>query len=232
MWGAVGTTRRETQADKVVRAAEVLRRLDQAMPEAHIELDYGSPLDLLVAVLLAAQTTDRRVNQASPPLFKDFPTAAHYAAATPGELEAYIKTVGLFRNKAKSLVKLGQALVARHGGQVPTTRAALAELPGVGPKTAGVVSMHLGGDEAFPVDTHVLRLSGRLGFSQQTDPNDVEADLQRLVPRAGWFKGHQLLVWHGRRVCHARSPECHRCVVVELCPKRGVKRKDAEAQRR
>jgi endonuclease-3 len=195
------------------------------MPEAHIELDYTSPLDLLVAVVLAAQTTDRRVNQATPPLFRDFPTAAHYAKATPAELEAYIKTVGLFRNKAKSLVKLGKALVENHGGVVPLSRATLGELPGVGPKTAGVVSMHLGGDTAFPVDTHVLRLSGRLGFSRQTDPNDVEADLQRLVPEAQWFKGHQLLVWHGRRVCHARSPECHRCVVAELCPKRGVKAK-------
>ena len=195
------------------------------MPEAHIELDYTSPLDLLVAVVLAAQTTDRRVNQATPPLFRDYPTAAHYAKATPAELEAYIKTVGLFRNKAKSLVKLGKALVENHGGVVPLSRATLGELPGVGPKTAGVVSMHLGGDTAFPVDTHVLRLSGRLGFSRQTDPNDVEADLQRLVPEAQWFKGHQLLVWHGRRVCHARSPECHRCVVAELCPKRGVKAK-------
>jgi endonuclease III len=193
------------------------------MPEAHIELDSSSPLELLVAVVLAAQTTDRRVNQVTPALFRDFPSAAHYAQATQAQVEEYIKTVGLFRNKAKSLIKLGQALVAGHGGQVPISRAALAALPGVGPKTAGVVSMHLGGDEAFPVDTHVLRLSGRLGFSRKTDPDEVEEELQRLVPREGWFKGHQLLVWHGRRVCHARSPECHRCVVAELCPRRGVK---------
>ena len=202
---------------------EVLRRLDLAMPEAHIELDSSSPLELLVAVVLAAQTTDRRVNQVTPALFRDFPSAAHYARATQAQVEEYIKTVGLFRNKAKSLIKLGQALVVGHAGQVPTSRAALAALPGVGPKTAGVVSMHLGGDEAFPVDTHVLRLSGRLGFSRKTDPDEVEEELQRLVPREGWFKGHQLLVWHGRRVCHARSPECHRCVVAELCPRRGVK---------
>jgi len=194
------------------------------MPEAHIELDFSSPLELLVAVLLSAQTTDRRVNLVTPVLFQDFPTAAHYARATPAQLEAYIRTVGLFRNKAKSLVKLGQALVDTHGGKVPTRRELLATLPGVGPKTAGVVSINLGGDDAFPVDTHVLRLSGRIALSRTDTPDEVEADLQRLVPKALWFKGHQLLVWHGRRVCHARAPECHRCVVSSLCPCWGVKR--------
>lgn len=222
----VSTTRQQTHAERSTRALEILRRLDVAMPDAHIELDYTSPLELLVAVSLAAQTTDRRVNQATPSLFRDFPTPAHYAKATQSELEDYIKTVGLFRNKAKNLVKLGQALVEKHGGEVPLSRSALALLPGVGPKTAGVVSMHLGGDAAFPVDTHVLRLSGRLDFSRKSDPDEVEQELQRLVPRERWFIGHQLLVWHGRRVCHARSPECHRCTVAELCPKRGVKAKE------
>jgi endonuclease-3 len=201
----------------------MLAALDRAMPEAVIELDYETPLELLVAVVLSAQTTDKRVNLVTPALFKAFPTTQHYADATPAQLEAYIKTVGLFRNKAKSLVKLGAELVALHAGQVPTTRAALATLPGVGPKTAGVVSIHLGGDFAFPVDTHILRLSKRLGLSNHADPDDVEADLQKLVPREGWFKGHQLLIWHGRRVCHALSPECHRCTIAGLCPRRGVK---------
>jgi endonuclease-3 len=214
---------RETRAEKQQRANAIIDRLDQAMPEAKIELDYTTPLELLVAVALSAQTTDKRVNLVSPPLFRDFPTAHHYANATPKQLQAYIKTVGLFRNKAKNLAALGRELVARHGGAVPTTRAELAELPGVGLKTAGVVAIHLGSDTAFPVDTHVLRLSWRLGLTAKKKPDDVEADLQKLLPVARWFQGHQLIIWHGRRVCHARSPECHRCVVAELCPKRGVK---------
>jgi endonuclease-3 len=215
-------TKLETVEEKRARALEILKRLDAAMPEAEIELDYETPLELLVAVVLSAQTTDQRVNLVTPALFRDFPTARHYAQASPQQLEPYLKTVGLFRTKAKALVKLGQALVERHGGEVPTTRAELAELPGAGQKTAGVVSMHLGTDKAFPVDTHVLRLSKRLGLSAKAKPDDVEADLQKLVPEAWWFKGHQLLIWHGRRCCAARRPECHRCVVASLCPKKGV----------
>lgn len=215
---------RETAEAKRARAMAIIGRLDGAMPEASIELDFTTPLELLVAVALSAQTTDRRVNLVTPALFARFPTAADYAAATPQAIEAYIKTVGLYRNKAKNLVRLGQALVERHGGTVPTSRAALAELPGVGNKTAGVVSMHLGADAAFPVDTHILRLAGRLGLSTAKTPDEVEADLQRLLPQPSWFKGHQLLIWHGRRCCDARRPECHRCVVADLCPRRGVPR--------
>lgn len=195
------------------------------MPEAKIELDYTTPLELVVAVALSAQTTDKRVNLVTPALFARFQTAADYANATPAELEEFIKTVGLFRNKAKNLVKLGRALVERHGGEVPGKREELAELPGVGNKTAGVVSIHLGTDSAFPVDTHILRLSYRLGFTTETTPDEVEADLQKLFPRELWFKGHQLLIWHGRRCCDALRPECHRCVVADLCPKKGVKKK-------
>lgn len=223
-------TKREMADEKRARAIEILRRLDHAMPEAKIELDYTTPLELLVAVALSAQTTDKRVNMVTPALFKDFPTAQHYADATPAQLEKYIQTVGLFRNKAKNLVKLGQVLVERHGGVVPTSRAELAELPGAGLKTAGVVSIHLGTDHAFPVDTHILRLSKRLGLSTKTDPDGVEADLQKLVPKDWWFQGHQLLIWHGRRCCDARAPECHRCVVAELCPKKGVPKKKPKAR--
>jgi endonuclease-3 len=213
---------REPLAEKQARARAIIDRLDAAMPEAEIELDYETPLELVVAVLLSAQTTDKRVNLVTPALFRDFRSAADYARATPAEVERYIKTVGLFRNKARALVKLGQVLLERHGGEVPVSRAALAELPGVGNKTAGVVTMHLGGEPAFPVDTHILRLSKRLGLSSRSDPDDVEVDLRRLLPEARWFKGHQLLIWHGRRVCDARAPECHRCIVAELCPRRGV----------
>jgi len=216
--------KQETREQRRARAAIVLTRLAAAMPEAKIELDYRTPLQLLVAVILSAQCTDRRVNSVTPKLFADFPTATAYAKSTPAKIEKYINSLGLFRNKAISLVKLGQALEQRHGGAVPVDRAALVELPGVGPKTAGVVTMHLGGDQAFPVDTHVLRLSKRLGFSRQAKPDAVELDLQKLWPAADWFMAHQLIIWHGRRVCHARAPECHRCVLLERCPRIGVKK--------
>lgn len=219
---------RETLAEKRARAVTIITRLDAAMPEAKIELDYTTPLELVVAVALSAQTTDRRVNMVTPALFARFKTAADYAKATPAELEAFIKTVGLFRNKAKNLVKLGQALVERHGGEVPGSREALAELPGVGNKTAGVVSIHLGTDVAFPVDTHILRLSYRMGLTTKTTPDEVEEELQKLLPKELWFKGHQLLIWHGRRCCDALRPECHRCVVADLCPKKGVKKQKAK----
>lgn len=218
---------RESLVEKQRRAAQVFSKLDAAMPEAKIELDYQTPLELLVSVILSAQSTDRGVNVATPKLFARFKTASDYAAVTPEDIQPFIKTLGLFRNKSKSLVNLGKALVEEHGGVVPIRREALAKLPGVGPKTAGVVSMHLKGDEAFPVDTHILRLSVRLGFSTQTDPDSVEADLQKIFPPKLWFQGHQLIIWHGRRVCHAQKPECHRCVVEFLCPKKGVKKTKA-----
>ncbi len=195
------------------------------MPEARIELDYRTPLELVVAVSLSAQTTDKRVNLVTPALFARFRTAADYAAAPVETLQTFIKTVGLFRNKAKNLKQLGQVLLERHGGEVPGRRSELAELPGVGNKTAGVVAMHLGTDFAFPVDTHILRLSYRLGLTTKRDPDGVERELQKLVPRPLWFQGHQLLIWHGRRCCDALRPQCHRCVVAELCPKKGVKQK-------
>jgi len=217
---------REAVSHRSARALKVLEALDRAMPEANIELDYQSPLGLVASVVLSAQTTDKAVNKVTPALLERFPTPAAFARATPEQVEPYIKTLGLFRNKAKSLVALGKAIEERHGGEVPLRREALAALPGVGNKTAGVVSMHLpGGDTAFPVDTHILRLSVRLGFSTETTPDKVEADMRRLVPEPWWFKGHQLLIWHGRRVCDARAPRCEACVVAELCPKKGVKAK-------
>lgn len=217
---------RETAAERRHRALFVIERLDAAMPEAKIELDFTTPLELLVAVILSAQTTDKRVNLVTPALFRDFRSAADFAATTPKVLEGYLKTVGLFRNKSKALVKLGHALLEHHGGQVPTSRAALAELPGVGNKTAGVVTIHLDGEKAFPVDTHILRLSKRLGFSSSPKPDVVEADLRRLLPDTHWFKAHQLIIWHGRRVCDALFPGCHRCVISSQCPKRGVPKKN------
>jgi len=199
-----------------------MERLHGEMPEATIELDHTNPLELLVAVILSAQCTDRRVNMVTPALFKDFPDAQAYARATPEQLETYLKTLGLFRAKARNLSKLGAELVAKYGGEVPLARAELAELPGVGLKTAGVVSMHLGGERAFPVDTHVGRLARRMGLTRELAPDAVERDLRRLLPSESWMQGHQLLVWHGRRTCFARAPACERCVVADLCPKVGV----------
>jgi endonuclease-3 len=204
------------------RAARVIDRLEEAMPEARIELDFRTDLELLVAVILSAQARDIRVNQATPGLFGAFPDAAAYAAARPEDLWPHVRTLGLFRNKAKAIVAAARAILEDHGGQVPRTREALESLPGVGRKTAGVVLVHLGAGHAFPVDTHVGRLARRLGLSGETDPDRVEADLSALLPPGRWGKGHQLLVWHGRRTCHARKPGCAACVVAGLCPKVGV----------
>jgi endonuclease III len=204
------------------RARKVIDRLEEAMPGARIELDYRTDLELLVAVILSAQARDVRVNQATPALFAAFPDAAAYAAARPEDLWPHVRTLGLFRNKARAIVAAARAIVAEHGGEVPRTREALESLPGVGRKTAGVVLLHLGAGHAFPVDTHVGRLSRRLGFSRETNPDRVEEDLSALLPPERWGMAHQLLVWHGRRVCHARKPDCAGCVVARLCPKVGV----------
>lgn len=223
---------RETKHSKSERALKVIEALDRQMPEAKIELDFRTPLELLVAVILSAQCTDKRVNMVTPALFDRYRSAADYANADLAELESFIKTCGLYRSKAKNIIAAGKALAEQHGGEVPKSRELLGALPGVGRKTAGVVCIHLGGDEAFPVDTHIRRLSRRLGFSTKTDPDKVEEDLRALLPSRWWMKGHQLLIWHGRRTCFARSPECERCVVNLLCPKVGVKnaKKNTTAQ--
>ncbi len=204
------------------RAREVLHRLDREMPEAKIALEFRDDVQLLVSVILSAQSTDARVNMVSPALFARFPDAAAYAAAQPQDLWTYIRTLGLFRAKAKSIVGAMAAIASEHGGRVPRERAALEALPGVGRKTAGVVLIHLGAGEAFPVDTHVGRVARRLGFTREADPDRVEERLTQLLPRRSWGRGHQLFVWHGRRVCAARRPACGRCVLADLCPRIGV----------
>ncbi len=213
---------RESHAARAARARQVLRALDAAMPVAHIELDYRTPFELLVAVLLAAQCTDKRVNLVTPALFARFPDARAMAPAPTPVVEKLIRSCGFFRAKTRSLKAMSAALLASHGGEVPRSRAALAALPGVGNKTAGVVTVHIGGEPAFPVDTHVRRLARRLGFSPSLIPDRIEEDLQALFPKEDWAQGHQLLVWHGRRTCFARKPACDRCVVAALCPKVGV----------
>ncbi len=215
---------RRKPAAEQARAGAIIDALARSMPEARIELNYTTELELVVAVILSAQCTDKRVNLVTPALFARCRTPQDYASISLHELEGFIKTCGLYRSKARNLIKLGAALVAR-GGSVPRSRAELAELPGVGPKTAGVVAVHLGSDYAFPVDTHVARLAHRMGFSRQTNPNRIELDLAGLLPPERWGTAHQLLVWHGRRGCQARSPAGDRCVVFDLCPRRGVKRR-------
>jgi endonuclease-3 len=207
---------------RAARAEAILDRLDAAMPEARIALAFADDLQLLAAVMLSAQTTDARVNLVTPRLFARYPTAAAYAAAEPEELWPFLKTLGLFRAKARSLVGAMRLVEAEHGGRVPRTREALERLPGVGRKTAGVVLVHLGAGHAFPVDTHVGRVARRLGLTRERDPSKVEADLCAALPRERWGRGHQLFVWHGRRTCTARAPACARCPVEELCRKTGV----------
>jgi endonuclease-3 len=214
---------RESASQKAARAAAILDGLEATMPEARIELDFTTPLELLVAVMLSAQCTDKRVNLVTPALFRRFRTAAAYGAADVSEVEGFIRTCGLYRNKAKNLVATGRLLAEQHGGQVPIDREVLQALPGVGRKTAGVVTTHLGGTPAFPVDTHIQRLAGRMGLSRAKTPDGVEQDLRALVPEARWTKGHQLLIWHGRRTCAARAPACDRCAVQAHCPRKGVK---------
>ncbi len=215
---------RPPPAAEQARALAVLDRLDAALPEARIALQFGSEAELLVSVILSAQCTDARVNLVTPALFARFPEPAAYARAEPEALWPYIQSCGLYRNKARSIVAAMRAIQERHGGRVPREREALEELPGVGRKTAGVVLIHLGAGQHFPVDTHVGRVSRRLGFARELDPAKVERRLMALLPAERWNRGHQLLVWHGRRWCAARAPDCGGCPLASLCPKRGVKR--------
>jgi endonuclease-3 len=209
---------------RAARARAVVARLGRAMPGARIALHFGDDLQLLVSVILSAQTTDARVNQVTPALFTRFPDAAAYARASPMDLWPFLRTLGLYRTKARALVGAMRLVEREHAGRVPRTREALEALPGVGRKTAGVVLLHLGAEQAFPVDTHVGRVARRLGWTRERNPDRVEEELRRLLPPRRWGEAHQLLVWHGRRTCAARAPACQRCPVEDLCPRRGVPR--------
>ena len=198
---------------------ETIARLKSEYPDATTALDWENPLELLVATILSAQTTDVRVNTVTPNLFAKYPTAADYAAADPTELEEDIRPTGFFRNKAKSLRGMAGALVEDHGGEVPRTMDELVALPGVGRKTANVVLGNAFGiDEGVVVDTHVRRLSNRLGFTIENDPEKIEKDLMQAVPKRDWTVFSHLLILHGRSVCKARKPACADCIVNDLCP--------------
>ncbi len=210
---------RETTKNQAARALEIIARLKQVYPDAHCELDYSNPLQLLIATILSAQCTDKRVNMVTPALFKKYPSAGDYAAATPSELEQGIKSTGFYRNKARNIQSACRALVEWHGGEVPRSMEELTRLDGVGRKTANVVLGNAYGlAEGIVVDTHVARLAGRLGLSANTDPEKIEADLQKLTLREDWTLLSHLLIWHGRRRCDARKPDCAGCEIKDLCP--------------
>ena len=210
---------KETPAQLKARARKIVARLEQAYPDATCALHHASALELLVATILSAQSTDARVNMVTPALFAKYRTAGDYAAANPQVLEQEIHSTGFFRNKTKSIIAMAQALTERHGGQVPDTMEALVQLPGVGRKTANVVlGTWFGKNEGIVVDTHVQRLSTLLGLTRERTPEKIEQDLMKLVPRAKWTWFSHTLILHGRRVCIARRPKCEICVVNRWCP--------------
>lgn len=192
--------------------------LREAYPEARCALDHLDPYQLVVATVLSAQCTDARVNLTTPALFARYPDPASLAAAELPELESLIHSTGFFRNKAKNLQAMGQALMLRHGGQVPQTAEELSALPGVGQKTANVVLSNAFGIPALPVDTHIFRVARRLGLSSANTPEKVEADLCKVFPRTNWIDLHHQLIFHGRQVCDARKPLCEACGLKAWCP--------------
>src|SRR5439155_6605798 len=204
------------------RIAAIVDGLESLYPEAHCELSFATPFQLLVATILSAQTTDVRVNLVTPKLFAKYGTPARLAAATNKEIEPIIQSTGFFRNKAKNILGAARVIMDDFDGEVPRTMDELLTLPGVARKTANVVlGSAFGMNEGFVVDTHVMRLSQRLGFTRQTEPVKIERELCATLPRDAWTKlGHQL-IWHGRRVCFARKPACHECALAPHCPSAG-----------
>ena len=222
----------ESHTALVRRARRIYRALDALYPDAHTELNFSSPLELLVATILSAQTTDKGVNQVTPVLFARYRSAADYASADREEMEKIIQPTGFFRAKTSSLIGLGQALCERYGGEVPGRLEDLVTLPGVGRKTANVVLGNAFGVPGITVDTHFARLSRRLRWTTSTDPVKIEQEVGSLFPRRDWTHLSHLLIWHGRRVCHARRPACGACAVARWCPSYGEGPTDPEVARK
>jgi len=216
----------------VRRARRINRELALVYPNAHTELNFTTPLELLVATILSAQSTDRGVNMVTPVLFARYRTAADYAAANREDIEKIIHSTGFYRAKTTALIGLGQALCDRFGGEVPNRLRDLVTLPGVGRKTANVVLGNAFGVPGITVDTHFARLSRRFGWTTQTDPDKIESEVGALFPRSEWTMLSHRLIWHGRRVCHARRPACGACEVARLCPSYGIGPTDPEVARR
>ncbi len=214
---------RESAAARAERTNAILAALPRIYPDAHCELNHRNPLELLIATILSAQCTDKRVNLVTAELFKKYRTAADFAAAPLADLEEAVKTTGFFRNKAKNIQACCQQLLARHGGEVPRSMDELTALAGAGRKTANVVLGNAFGiNVGVVVDTHVARLSQRLGLTRETTPEKIETDLMKLVPQPQWTLFSHWLIWHGRRRCAARQPDCAACELRELCPRVGV----------
>ena len=214
------------------RVAQLLEVWPEVYPDAHCELDFKNPLELLIATILSAQCTDKRVNMVTPALFKKYRTAADYAKAPQPELERAIRSTGSFRNKTKSIRAATSTIDKKFGGKVPDSMEELRELPGVGRKTANVVLGNaFGKNEGIVVDTHVARLSQRLGLTKQKDAEKIERDLIKLVPREHWTNWSHWLIWHGRRRCYARKPDCAHCEVLRLCPSGKIFLRTGEAKK-
>jgi endonuclease-3 len=214
---------KESHAVKAARTASIVAALRAAYPEARCELHFSNPLELLVATILSARCTDKQVNAVTARLFGKYRRAADYANADPAGLQADLKAIGLFRNKAKSIQACCRRLLERHGGKVPHTLEELVQLAGVGRKTANVVlgtAFHL--SSGIVVDTHVSRLAGRLRLSTQTDPEKIEADLMQQIEPSQWIRFSHWLIWHGRRRCYARKPDCEHCEIQVLCPSAAI----------
>ena len=209
---------RESREARRARARKIIRALKKAYPDAKIALDFGNPLELLVATILSAQCTDERVNQVTPTLFKKYVSARDYARAEAATLEQEVRSTGFYRAKTRSIIAMANALVERHGGEVPRSRPALVALPGVGLKTANVILGNAFGEQAIAVDTHVFRISQRLGLSRSDDPDEIHDQLVEVLPQREWTLTTHLLQAHGRRCCFARKPLCPACPVRTLCP--------------
>lgn len=209
---------RESSAARKARARKIVRLLERAYPDAKIALNFTGPLELLVATILSAQCTDERVNQVTPALFEKYRSAAEWARLTPATLEPQIRSTGFYRAKARSIIGMANALVADHGGEVPADRAALTALPGVGLKTANVLLGNAFAEQAIAVDTHVFRVSQRLGLAKSDDPDVIHDQLTAVLPKASWTRTTHLIQAHGRRTCVARAPRCPVCPVRALCP--------------
>jgi endonuclease-3 len=206
------------------QALAVLDILDATYPDARIALNFDNPFELLVATILSAQCTDVQVNKVTPELFRKYPDVYAFAGADADALAEDIRAIGFFRSKARNLVAAAQAIIERHAGAVPQTMTELSLLAGVGRKTANVVLGNAFGIPGMVVDTHVRRVSGRLGWTRQNDPEKIEQELIRLLPQERWIHASHLLIWHGRRICRAPIPFCSTCPVLALCPRQGVTR--------
>jgi endonuclease III len=220
--GAAAVARTETDLGRKRRARRIGRVLAETHPDAHCELNFQTPLQLAVATILSAQCTDQRVNEVTPKVFTRYPTAADYAGADRAELEELIRPTGFFRNKTDSLIKLGQALVERHDGQVPRRLADLVTLPGIGRKTANVILGNAYGIPGITVDTHFRRLVRRWAWTTEADPVKIEHAVGALFERRDWTMLSHRVIFHGRRVCHARTPACGACTLAALCPAYGT----------